>query len=284
MNTYIGLDISGTKIIVATSNSDGKILNKIQMPTPKGFQEGMNRLQCMIETITQGMPIKGMGATAGGPLNWRTGVISPLHQPNWRNVPLKKIMEDRWSCPFYIDVDTNVAALGEYYYGTENPESLLYVTVSTAMGTGFLINGKVFRGNIDSHPEADKQSIHYKCSQPENIHYEYGSLDFLEALVSGDGILRIYGKPAENLNEEEWEEVTYNLAQGLRNLATLYQPEVIVLGGAISYERGQKLIDGIIKVITNNMKIMNVPRIKLSDLGYETAIKGAIAIAIHGLN
>ena len=91
------------------------------------------------------------------------------------------------------------------------------------------------------------------------------------------------GRPAEELNENEWSEVTWNLAQGLRNIAALCVPDLIVLGGGVAVGRGQRLLDDVVPILQERLKLVPVPRLKLSGLGYETALMGAIAIAIHGL-
>ena len=116
---YVGLDIGGTKFLVATSSGNGKIINQIQASTPIDFDKGIAQLHQMIEKVTEGQKITSIGVAIGGPLDRQKGVVSPLHQVKWRDVPLKKIMEKRWNCHFSIDVDTNVAALGEYHLNNE---------------------------------------------------------------------------------------------------------------------------------------------------------------------
>ena len=117
MSTYIGLDIGGTKIIVAAADANGRILRQVRAATSDSLETGLNTLHALITQTADGEPISGMGAAIGGPLDWKRGIVSPLHQPSWRNVPLKEIMQARWGCPFWVDVDTNIAALGEFYFG-----------------------------------------------------------------------------------------------------------------------------------------------------------------------
>ncbi|NIR00589.1 MAG: ROK family protein, partial [Gemmatimonadales bacterium] len=133
MGIYIGLDIGGTKFMAAAAGADGSIINRMRAATPRGVQEGTAELDRMIAEVAAGKKILGIGAAIGGPLDWQAGVVSPLHQPEWREVPLKRIMQDTWGCPFYVDVDTNVAALGEVTFGEVDGDPLLYITVSTGM-------------------------------------------------------------------------------------------------------------------------------------------------------
>jgi len=283
MSVYVGLDIGGTKLMAAASDDEGNILRRIRNPTPLDLHQGLSVLNDMISEVANGNKITAIGAAIGGPLDWKRGVVSPLHQPQWRNVPLKAIMEKQWGCPFYVDVDTNVAAVGEYKFARVSVSRFLYITVSTGMGGGFLIDGKIYRGMNGEHPEVAHQSIHYRCSNPDGIACECGASDCLEALVSGNGIRRIYHKAAEDLNDQEWEEVAYNLGQGLRNLAAIYLPDLIVLGGGVALGGGKKLLGGIQSVMEENLRIVPKPEIRLSKLGYDTALIGAIAIAMQGL-
>jgi predicted NBD/HSP70 family sugar kinase len=151
------------------------------------------------------------------------------------------------------------------------------------MGGGFLVDGKVYRGLDGAHPEIGHQSIPYRCANPAGMRCECGAPDCLEALISGNGIRRIYGKPAEELNPNEWEEVTYNLGQGLRNLAAIYAPDEIRIGGGIATGGGETFIANAAQVMRDHLKLVPAPRVSLSRLGYDTALVGAVSIAIHGL-
>ncbi len=284
MGIFVGLDIGGTKFMVAAADEQGKILRRTRQATTTSLQKDLALLDRMIGEMAAGEKILGMGAAVGGPLDWEHGIVSPLHQPAWQRVPLKALMEERWSCPFYVDVDTNIAALGEYYFGSVSARRFLYLTLSTGMGGGLLQDGKIVRGANGVHPEVGHQSIHYRCSHPEKIQCECGVPDCLEAMVSGNGIRRIYGKPAEQLDPAEWHEVAYNLGQGLRNMAAILTPELIRLGGGVAIGGGKEFIAAAWRVMIDHLKLVPVPEVQLSGLGYDTALLGAIAVAIHGLD
>ena len=194
MALYVGLDIGGTKLLVASADEHGTILQRTREATPVDLAEGLALLHTMIERVRGGHTITAIGAAIGGPLDWQRGIVSPLHQPQWRAVPLKQLMERAYGCPLYVDVDTNVAALGELTFGQEVVSRLLYLTLSTGMGGGFLVDGRIYRGMQGAHPEVAHQSIAYRCSYPERVQCACGTDDCLEALVSGNGIRRIYRK------------------------------------------------------------------------------------------
>lgn len=282
MPVYVGLDIGGTKLMVAAETGGGEIIHRVRADTSDSLTQDLAALHDMIETVAAGQAIAGMGAAIGGPLDWENGIVSPLHQPDWRDVHLKEIMEARWDCPFYVDVDTNVAALGEFYRTKMTAQTFLYITLSTGMGGGILLNGRVYRGKGGVHSEIGHQSIPYRCSNPAGLQCECGAHDCLEALVSGNGIRRIYGKPAERLSLSEWNEVAYNLGQGLRNLAAILAPDEIRLGGGVAVGGGPGFIQSAAQIMMDHLNLVPAPTVGLSQLGYDTALLGAITIAKHG--
>lgn len=280
MAIVVGLDIGGTKIMVAAADREGNILRRARTATSSSLEEDLANINKMIDEVAGEDQIIGMGAAIGGPLDWEQGIVSPLHQPAWRNIPLKAMMEKKWGCPLHVDVDTNVAAVGEYRWGGVSARRFLYLTVSTGMGGGFLIDGKIYRGQDGVHPEVGHQSIHFRSINPSAVQCECGAPDCLEALVSGNGIRHIYGKPAEELSEEEWGEVAYNLGQGLRNMAALYAPHLIRLGGGVAVGGGENFIQASKSVMEEHLKLVPPPQVELSHLGYDTALRGAIAMAL----
>ena len=280
MEVFIGLDIGGTKIMVAAADAAGNILRRARAATSTSLEEDLSAINMMIADVAETHEIQGMGAAIGGPLDWEAGVVSPLHQPAWRNVPLKQIMEAKWRCPFHVDVDTNVAAIGEYRWGDVSAKRFLYLTISTGMGGGFLVDGEIYRGQRGVHPEVAHQSIHFRCTNASAMQCECGAPDCLEALISGNGIRRVYGKPAESLSPDEWDEVAYNLGQGLRNLAALYAPDIIRIGGGVAVGGGEIFIHKAQAVMDEHLKLVPAPEVALSSLGYDTALRGAIAMAV----
>lgn len=273
----VGLDIGGTKLMAAAMTPDGEVIARARRPTPHALDEGIAALHDLIEQVRAGAAVLAIGAAIGGPIDPARGVVSPLHQPEWRNVPLKALMEARWGVPFRVEVDTDAAALAEYE--ARPVPRLLYLTVSTGMGGGFVVDGRLYRGRNGAHPEVAHQTIPARCRFPERVMCECGVPDCLEALVSGNGIRRIYGKPAEHLTNEEWAEVAYHLGQGLRNVATILAPDEIVLGGGVALGGGERLLAQATAVMRAHMRLVPPPLVRFSVWGYETALRGALVLA-----
>lgn len=280
MSVHLAFDVGGTKFQVAAGTGDGTVLRVVRAATPAGLEEGLGLLVSMGREVLAGDRPEAAGVAIGGPLDVRTGVVSPLHQPAWRGVRLREILEAEFGCPVRIDVDTNVAAVGEYVLGRHGAERLLYLTISTGMGGGMVVGGRVHRGARGAHPEAAHQAVPFRCRHPERVACECGAPDCLEALVSGNAIRRIYGVRGEELRDDAaWEEIGFNLGLGIRNLAVLYAPDVVVLGGAIGVRRGGQLLPMVREVLAERLRLVPTPEVKVSSLDYDTAVRGALVYA-----
>jgi glucokinase len=267
---YVALDIGGTKLLVASADETGSILRRVTRPTPVPLTEGLDALHEMIAEVLDGALPTAIGAAVGGPLDYQTGIVSPLHQPEWREVPLKEIMQERWRCPFMVDVDTNVAALGEYRFGGERKSPLLYMTISTGVGGGLLIDGQIYRGANGAHPEVGHIFVRSgaKCS--------CGQDGCLEAWISGYAIQRNLGAKPQDLPNGQWDYLSSYLSVAIRNLTAVLAPAVIVLGGGIGLELAKS-----IRAVEPGLVPM--PEVRASRLGYDTALMGAVSIAMQGL-
>jgi predicted NBD/HSP70 family sugar kinase len=275
MDVVVGLDIGGTKILAAAAGPDGAPLRMLREATPASLGEGLSLLSRMARECAGGARIRAIGASAGGPLDFKKGVVSPLHQPAWRDVPLKALFEKEFGCPFAVDVDTNVAALGEWRARGRAPRRLLYLTLSTGMGGGFVVDGHLYRGAGGEHPEVAHQGVG-GLSDPR---CECGAVGCLEERVSGNGIRRRFGKAAEALTLEEWALVGRDLGLGLRNLVTILAPDLIAVGGGVAIGAGEKLLGPARETARASLRLVSLPPVETSALGYDTALRGALALA-----
>lgn len=278
---FLALDIGGTKTVVASADEEGRIIERLEFGTPKDLGSGVEMIRSTASGVIGHSRVKAVGVAIGGPLSIRNGTASPLHQPAWSGFPLREVFGGLFKCPVFFDVDTNVAAVGEYYSQGERLNPLLYVTVSTGMGGGLITDGNVFRGCGSNHPEIAHQAIPM-VRQIENVRCACGLSDCLEGLVSGRAIERVYGKPAASLDAREWEEVALHLAQGLRNVATIYAPEAIILGGSVALGGGLGLLEQVQSFLKSNLRLVSCPKVTFSSLGKDAPLVGAARIAILG--
>jgi predicted NBD/HSP70 family sugar kinase len=199
-------------------------------------------------------------------------------------MPLGSLLSRHYNCPVRVEVDTDAAALAERRFGKDDSPRLLYLTLSTGMGGGLLLDGAIYRGYQGAHPEVAHQAIPYIYSGFNPVLCSCGNDDCLEALVSGNGIRRLYKCRAEELSPQQWDEVAGNLGQGLRNMATLYAPQVIVLGGGVALGGGEPFLAKATQVMRDHLVLVPAPLVRFSRLGYDTALMGAIALGRQAAN
>lgn len=189
----IGVDLGGTQVRAALVQ-DGKLLSRVGYLTQDedGFEAVMGRIQEAIRQAAEqaGVSLErviGIGIGAPGPLDSRTGILfAPPNLKGWRNVPLRQILYDTFSLPVYLGNDANLAGLGEHVYGAgRGVPDMIYVTVSTGIGGGVIIGGRVLEGVSGTAGEIGHMTI--------DIHgprCNCGNTGCLEVLASGTAIAR----------------------------------------------------------------------------------------------
>ena len=269
---YIGIDIGGTHIRVAIGNN-GKIEEKIDFPT-KEFHASIQDIKEAVEKLSLNTKITRIGIGVPGPVNTR--LLKTLRPPNligWDNIEIGDIFTKLLKSRVVVANDASAAALGEATYGAgkgKNP--VLYYTASTGIGTGLIVDSKIFHGIIN--PEAGHQII--DKSGPRHKGAPAGDL---ESLSSGSAIKRLYGEtPAEAEGEPEWIEAIDWLAIGLTNSILHFSPEIIVIGGGMTKHRNM-FFSPLKKTIGKYLKEVPSVPIVPSGLGQDSGIIGALTLA-----
>ena len=197
----IGVDLGGTQVRAALVQ-DGKLLSRIGYLTQDedGFEAVMRRIKEAIRAAAQqgGVPLEkviGVGIGAPGPLDSHTGILfAPPNLSGWRNVPLRQILYDEFRLPVYLGNDANLAGLGEHMYGAgRGVKDMIYMTVSTGIGGGIIVGGRMLEGVSGTAGEIGHMTI--------DIHgprCNCGNTGCLEVLASGTAIAR---RAAEAIEE-----------------------------------------------------------------------------------
>ncbi|MCS7176500.1 MAG: ROK family protein [Candidatus Kapabacteria bacterium] len=277
---YIGADIGGTKTLVLACDADGAEIHREGFPTPQSLATGLKQLMEAIERVSAGAPIAAIGISIGGPIDRERDTVSPLHQPEWRDVPLRQLLQERFRCPCRIEVDTDAAALGEWYFGGVRDSPLVYVTLSTGVGGALLLEGSLYRGADGYHPELGHQVVPNEFGDPHPVTCSCGATNCLEALISGRALQQRFGCTPAQLPKEVWNTVGRILGHGLRNIAALYAPKRIVLGGGITVHAAAYLLPVAQATLQEDLRIVPQPEVSVSRLDYETALWGAVAVAM----
>ena len=196
--------------------------------------------------------------------------------------------------------DANAAALAEKYFGLgEKTDNLVYITISTGIGGGAIVDGSLLLGANGSAGEVGAFSI----DNGFDLVCGCGGINHWEAYSSGKNISNFFKAWAKRNNyaiEKDYSDVFKifeeaenqdNLAlkfmdeygkvnaKGIANIIAAYNPSLVILGGGISINHSEIIISGIIK---NSNRFLNFPEIKVTNLGDENCLLGVVAATLHG--
>jgi len=267
----IGIDVGGTKVAGGLVTLKGRLMESQVVPTnaDKGFAKSYAQIVNLIERLIRGAGGKqnlcGIGICAPGPLNPKTGVvINPPNLPGWRNIELAKMLEKKFGLPAKVENDANAAGLAEVLFGAAvGFRDVFYVTVSTGIGAGIIINRKIYHGKNGVAGEGGHVSIDYRSPYRCGC----GTYGCIEALAAGPGIARRARVRLEQEHElpsalrdlthghlEQisplmiqqaacegdpvakaiLDETGFYLGVWLAGMITLFDPDAIVIGGGVS--------------------------------------------------
>jgi glucokinase len=264
------IDLGGTKIALGILNFQGKIITQSTIPTPVAAspQKVILLLVAEIKKMLQksGLQpkqIRGIGLGVPGQILPEEGlVVSSPNLPKWKNVQIKKPLEKFLKLPVFLDNDANAAALGELYFGSGvGVKNFLYVTISTGIGAGLILDGEIFRGARNIAGEVGHMII-----LPGGPICGCGNRGCFEALASGNSFAR-HGREelkkfrgptilrkmiknklknldakilAEAVKKNDpfakgvWAESATYLGIGLANLVNIFNPELLIIGGGFA--------------------------------------------------
>jgi glucokinase len=187
---FLGVDIGGTKVAVGLVNRDGKIVSQSRQPmmangTPEAaLQAVTGAIDSLIPSPAAG-GIQSIGICAPGPLDPKTGIVlNPPNLPCWRNFPLAEKIASIYRVPVHVDNDANAAALAETRWGAARGFCyVFYATIGTGIGSGIVLDGRIYHGHTGSAGEGGHVSIDYRgplCS--------CGKRGCIEVLAAGPAI------------------------------------------------------------------------------------------------
>ena len=293
----IGVDVGGTKICTGIMDETGTLIQSLEVPTlaVEGPEAVIRRIKDTILAMFQHVSreyILGIGIGAPGPLNPHTGTIQdPPNLPGWDGIRLPEMIQNDVSLPVYLDNDANAAAVAEHRYGAgAGAKNMVYVTVSTGIGAGVVVDGRVRQGATGSFGE-----IGHTIIQPDGPLCTCGNRGCLEALASGTAIQRkareVFGcdMTAKEVAElaatgearaQSILDVTFRyLGIGLVNLVNLFDPEVMVIGGGLS-QIGEPMFRALREALSAN-RFHPTPtntRLCAAQLGTKAGVIGAASL------
>lgn len=302
----MAVDIGGTQLRVAIYAEEGvdAIVQK-RIPTKSSDATSIERLMHLIqECLAEVDSVKGIGVAAPGPINPKAGILySAPNIPGWVNLPLRSMIEDRFHIPVALGNDANMAALGEWKYGAgKSHHNVLYLTISTGIGGGVIIDDQLLLGECGLAGELGHVTI-----LPDGPMCGCGHRGHLEAVSSGTGIAnyvaeelakgiaselspqtrpnaRDIGKAAvkgDPLAVAAFTRAGNYLGIALASFLHIFNPSIIILGGGVS-RAGKVLMDPVIKAMDSNIlssAYMTDLTITTASLGDDAGLLGALALA-----
>jgi glucokinase len=310
MKEYVvGIDIGGTKLATVVADKTGHILGKVRKPTfaEKGPEYAIRLLFDMVREVVnlaglEQASISAIGVSCGGPLDTKTGIVySPPNLPGWDALPLKARLESEFQVPVMIENDANASALAEFRFGGgRGYNAVLYMTMSTGIGGGIVIDGQVYHGANDSAGEVGHQIL-----LPNGPRCGCGKQGCLEALCSGPAIARRAQAAIQKQLEDEKastalltladgriedvksehvlaaarmgdalalelvQETAYYMGWGIANLVNILNPDIVLLG-TIAVAAGDLLLDPIRETVlkfamTRPAEAVNIAPAQLGD-------------------
>lgn len=225
----IGVDIGGSNIRAAIVEED-TIKEVKSVPVDRGGSEFdvINQVIQVIKAVKTDA-VEGVGIGVPGVVDVRNGIAYDVQNiPAWKEVPLKRILENKFSLPVLVNNDANCFVLGEKYYGKARGYSnVVGLIIGTGMGAGLVLNGRLYEGTNCGAGEVGM--FPYKDSVLE--HYSAGL--FFERVygTTGDDVFR-RAQAGDTQALAIFREFGTHIGHAIRNILYAYDPEVIVLGGS----------------------------------------------------
>ncbi len=261
---FLLFDIGGTTTRMAVSHTGDTIDDVKLFPTNHNFSEAMAEMKRVSEELGKG---EKFHAVVGGvrAYNRKTGTL--FNQPNfpmWVDEPLLSEMKNMWG-DVYLENDAVMVGLGEAVFGAGKDHGIVaYVTLSTGVG-----GCRITRGRVDP--------TEYSF-EPGNmiISDNRGGKNYLEDLVSGSAIERLYGTgPFELADEASWSEIEAIVAMGLNNAIVMWGPEIVVLGGSVPQKLNFENINLKVKELCKIYP--EVPPVVLAKIDEQGGLYGGLA-------
>ncbi|HYY56934.1 MAG TPA: ROK family protein [Pyrinomonadaceae bacterium] len=306
-----GIDIGGTKIAIALETIQGERMASRQFPTR--VERGPETILDNIVSATSEMcaeaqvRLMAVGLSCPGSIDKDRGApLRSIHLPGWHEFPVARLIEERLRVPTLIENDAKLAALGEYVYGAGRGfRDIFYITISTGIGGGIIINGELLHGVGNGAGE-----VGHTIVLPEGPLCGCGLRGCLDAVCSGTAMARrareLMAKGAPSIiarmldHPDEitaqtiaaaaqkgdplacgiWDEMIHFLSIGIGNVITILAPEAVILGGGVAAS-GEQLLGPLRPLIQRRVSMLPAERVEIlqAALAGESGVYGALAIA-----
>lgn len=263
---YIGVDVGGTKTLVAVLDEHGVIKESTKFPTPKKYDNFLLELRHTLAHFKT-HDFKAGGIAIPGRLDRRHGRAITLGNLSWKNIPVQRDLEHICHCPFVLENDAKLGGLSEAMLLKNEYRKVLYITVSTGVGVALICDGVIDTSIGDGGGRA--LLLEHK-----------GRLMAWEDFAGGRAIVKQYGKQAAEITDvTTWTTIARELTQGLQQLIAITTPEVVVIGGSVGtyFDRYGKLLAAELK--KHELPIVTLPHLMGAQRPEEAVVYGCYDLA-----
>jgi glucokinase len=230
----LAIDIGGTKFQIAAFDGVTLSRRECRATDRAGGREWMlGQIAAIARSWRDEAPFDRCGVSFGGPVDFAAQRVAlSTHVGGWRDFGLVEWVRSELGLRAVIDNDANAGALGEALYGAgKGCRSVFYLTLSTGIGGGIFLDGRIWRG-----PDSYAGEIGHLTIRPDGPECLCGARGCFERICGGLWLERDHGRPAQDLLEDPAFTARYvvDLALGLKAAIMLLNPERIVIGGGIS--------------------------------------------------
>jgi predicted NBD/HSP70 family sugar kinase len=219
---YVGIDIGGTKTLIAALNNDGVIRESIKFPTPPDYNDFLKELRSNVEKLTT-KDFRAGAVAAPGEIDRKHGVYLKGGNLQWHNEHVQRDVEAITGCPMLLENDANLAGLSEAMLLKDKHAKVLYLTISTGIGGGFIVNQKIDPSLADTEPG-------------QMVLQRGDKLVKWESFASGKAIYERYQLKASEIEDPAiWGAIVKDWTVGFLDLLAITDPDVIVLGGGVGH-------------------------------------------------
>lgn len=262
---YIGVDIGGTKTLVAALDDTGIIVEQVQFPTPQSYKDFVLILQSTAKQL-KFQEFRAGAIAIPGHVDHDHGIGIRFGNLPWKDVPLQTDGEQIFHCPILVENDAKLGGLSESKLLPAS-KRILYVTISTGINSGLIHNHKIVPELADS--EAGQMQLEF-----------HGKRTSWESFASGKAIVKRFGKQAKDIDDPRiWQRIAYDLSEGFIELIAIMQPDIIVIGGSVGQylEKYQDFLEKAIQQYHNPLLVM--PIIQKAARPKEAVIYGCYDLA-----
>jgi Transcriptional regulator/sugar kinase len=309
MAYYLGVDLGASNVRAAVGDDEARIVAQARRPTPR--TSGIDVTEAILAVARTACAEAGVDPTAVvagavgsiGPLDLAEGTADgPANLPDHvGRVPLVGPLSALVDAEIHLHNDTAAGVIGERFFAERNPDDMAYLTISSGVGAGVAVDGRVVAGWDGNAGEVGHMIVdpagRMECGCGRAGHWEaYCSGENVPAyareLHDGeattlplDGDLTaadVYGHAADDaFAARVVERVGEWNAIGVANVANAYAPLAVYVGGAVALNNPDAVLDPVRERLPN-LTFVNVPEVRLATLGDDVVLKGALASAMTG--